>query len=84
MKTIVASSRLDWYSGGTRLEMDVDAVEINVLFERVQSLEKHLSSNKTACTFKCLLSSSNDTHTSNVPFAVRNVHVLFSAIKRHV
>lgn len=39
--------------------------------------------NITFCTFKSLPSSSNNTNTYNVPFAVRNVHVPFSGIKRY-
>lgn len=60
------------------------AVEINVLFEKVQPLWEDLSSNKISCTFISLPLSSNDTNTYNVSFAVRNVHVPFSAIKRRV
>lgn len=55
--------------------------ERKVLFEKVQSLWEDLSCNKTFCTFKSLPSSSDLTNTYNVPFAVRNVHVPFSAMK---
>lgn len=71
-------------TGLVTLVVICQTMEINVLFERVQPLWEDLSSNKTSCTFISLPSSSNDTNTYNVPFAVRNVYVPFSAIKRRV
>lgn len=53
------------------------------LFEKVESHREERSGSETFCTFKSLPSSSNNTNTCNVPFAVRNVHLPFSAIKRY-